>query len=243
MRRLGLGLLFVLGWLVAASLLAWLIFIYALIRGKRAFHGDGTVFRAEVRALDAVVGPRLAGPALVRLSAAFEPENSPKQDVLGMSIRFRRAADPPDDARVGDQDLLLGTFTSFLGASKAAKHTNVGDYLGNEYWSVAVWRVVGIGIGQLHVPAVVGADPARATTRTGRLDADIAAGKALVTLEMPAGTPIAEVKITEHTALDGRALRMSMYRRERGIVPTGFRNGIRAVVYPVSQLARRIRGG
>jgi hypothetical protein len=34
-----------------------------------------------------------------------------------------------------------------------------------------------------------------------------------------------------------------MLRTARGLVPTGFRNGIRLVAYPVSQLARRLRGG
>jgi len=243
-RRFGLGLLFALGWMFAAGILSWIIFVYALIRGKRAFHAVGPLCRAEVRALDTVVGPRLAGPACVRLSGAFEDENSAKQDVLGMSIRFRHDSDPPEDARVGDQDLLLGTFRSFLGATKDAKHVNVGDYLGNEYWTVSIWRVVGLAIGEVHAIPPKGLDPARGANRIARLDADIAAGKAIVRLEMlGSDTPIAEVVIQERTSLDGNDLRMSMYRRERGLVPTGFRNGVRAVVYPVGQLARRIRGG
>jgi hypothetical protein len=228
----------------AVGVLSWIIFLYALIRGKRAFHAVGPLCRAEVTALDTVVGPRLAGPAFVRLSGAFEDENSSKEDVLGMSIRFRHASDPPEDPRVGDQDLLLGTFRSFLGATKDAKNVNVGDYLGNEYWTVSIWRVVGLAIGEVHAIPPTGQDPTRGANRIARLDADIAAGRAIIRLEMlESHTPIAEVKLTERTALNGNDLRMSMYRRERGIVPTGFRNGVRAVVYPVGQLGRRIRGG
>jgi hypothetical protein len=34
-----------------------------------------------------------------------------------------------------------------------------------------------------------------------------------------------------------------MFRQGRAIRPVGFRNGVRATVYPISQLARRLRGG
>ena len=34
-----------------------------------------------------------------------------------------------------------------------------------------------------------------------------------------------------------------MFRTGRGLTPTGFRNGVRAIVYPVSQFARGLRGG
>ena len=40
---------------------------------------------------------------------------------------------------------------------------------------------------------------------------------------------------------DGKALHISMFRTGRHYVPTGARNGIRAIVYPVSQLARGLR--
>lgn len=246
MQGIGLAVLFGLGWITSASFLAVPIFFYALARGRRAFHADGTIYRAEVKALDAVVGPRLAGPALVRLSGAFNDEGKPGSDVLGMSVRLRHAVDPPDDARIGDQDMLFGTFESFASASKDREKTNVADYLGNEYSSVAPWKVDGVGVVHLRAMPPPLQDPARAPTRLERLDVDIAADRAVFRIEARNGgtpTPVAELRLLERTTLPGRTLRISMFRTERGVKPVGFRNGVRAVVYPVSQAARRLRGG
>ena len=54
---------------------------------------------------------------------------------------------------------------------------------------------------------------------------------------------VAELRLIERLPIDGRALRVSMFRQGRAIRPVGFRNGVRATVYPISQLARRLRGG
>jgi len=48
-----------------------LAFPISLYRGARVVHAEGVVCRAENVARDPV-GQRLAGPALVRLSGAFE---------------------------------------------------------------------------------------------------------------------------------------------------------------------------
>jgi len=248
MHLLGLGFLFALG-AVIALLLAIPIFLYSLARGRRAFHADGIVCRAEVIAKDADLGPRLAGPAIVRLSGAFNDEGRSGTDVLGMSLRFRRATDPyarEEDLAIGDQDCLFGTFESFRTAKRDRANTDVSDYLGNQYSSVAVWRLDQLGAGKLRAipigPAPVG------PTRVARLDAAIAAGRAAFALEARDTDEhplriVAELRLIERLPLRGRFMRISMFRNGRGLVPTGFRNGIRAVVYPVSQLARRIRGG
>jgi hypothetical protein len=245
MQGFGLAILFGLGWLTSASFLAVPIFVYSLARGRRAFHADGTVYRAEVKALDGVVGPRLAGPALVRLSGAFLDEGQKGTDVLGMAVRLRHVGDPSDDARIGDQDLLFGTFESFATAAKDREKTDVNDFLANEYASVTPWKADGVGVVHLRAMPPAPRDPARADTRLGRLDVDIAAGRAVFVLETRGGGagPVAELRLLERTTLDGRTLRISMFRTERGLSPVGFRNGIRAVVYPVSQAARRLRGG
>ena len=88
MRVLGLRLLFLVGALTAVIFVAILIFFRSLIRGARSFHPQGTIYNAEVTALDDVVGPRLAGAAQVRLSGSSEEENSPNQTILGMAIKF-----------------------------------------------------------------------------------------------------------------------------------------------------------
>src|SRR5690606_21429388 len=82
-------------------------------------------------------------------------------------------------------------------------------------------------------------------TRRARLEADIAAGRAALTLEVAgsAPRPLARIHLLELLADDGRALRLSMARTGRGLIPVGLLGGIRALVYPASQLGRRLRGG
>ncbi|MEO7094302.1 MAG: hypothetical protein ABI175_13685, partial [Polyangiales bacterium] len=195
---------------------------------------------AEVVALDDVIGPRLAGPARVRLASSTAAENSPEPSIIGMSIKLGT-----------DQDLALGTFESFRTAGEATKTTDITDYLANQYASVAPWRVRGLGVMWLRAIPVPAASAPKTGTRTERLDADIAAGRATFILEAREGpgpdgavrTRLAEVRLLERLPEDDRTIHISMFRTGRGVVPTGFRNGVRAIVYPVSQLARGLRGG
>lgn len=240
MRSIGLGLLFGVGVLIAIVFVALPILLRSLIRGARSFHPRGTVCRAEITALDDVVGPRLAGSARVRLSSATADESSPEPSILGIAIKLG-----------SDQDLAVASFESFIKAGEATKHTNVADYLGNEYASVAPWRARGLGVIWLRAIPVPGPLAAKTGTRVERLDADIAAGRATFILEAreapgPDGAVrgrLAELRLIERLAADDPKFQISMFRTGRGIVPTGFRNGIRSIVYPVSQLARGLRGG
>ena len=146
-----LGVLFVIGALLGVAIGALLFFV-SLYRGARAVHAEGVVCSAELVARDSIVGPRLAGPALVRLSGAFERQDTRSSDVLGLDIRMQRSASC--DARIGDQDLLLGTFESFLTAKRDRAATNVRDYLGNTYSSVTPWLVPGHGAAILRLTPV-----------------------------------------------------------------------------------------
>jgi hypothetical protein len=86
----------------------------------------------------------------------------------------------------------------------------------------------------------------RGSGRLARLDADLAAGRAGFTLMVGTGSDavaLADLQLTERVDIDDRRLRASMFRQGRGVRPLGLRNGIRATVYPMSQLARRLRGG
>jgi hypothetical protein len=228
---------------VVGVVLAPIIFLWSLIKGARAVHADGVVCTAEVVAVDAVVGPRLAGAALARFSGAFEREGAAAADILGLALRFGE-----------DQDLILGTFESFVTASKDKARVVVGDYLANAYDTVAPWRVDGVGVVRLRIAAAdPPRDPARGADRRGRLEADVAGGVAVVTIGHHANdggggggglvTPIAEVRLTALSPIAPAAIRISLGRGGRGLTAVGFRNGIRRVVYPVSQLGRRIRGG
>ena len=239
LRVIGLGLMFGVGALVAL-VVAIYIFFRGLFRGARADHPRGSVCLAEVTALDDAAGERLVGPARVRFSSSTADENSPTPTIIGMSIKFG-----------SDQDLALGTFESFIKVNEGTKNTDVTDYMANQYGSVAPWRVRGLGVMWLRAIPDPAAHIPKTGTRTERLEADIAAGRAKFVLEAreapgPDGavrSRLVEVRLTERLAADDPAHRISMFRTGRGVVPTGFRNGVRAVVYPVSQFARGLRGG
>lgn len=240
MRVLGLSLLFLLGYLVGL-LIAPFIFLKAVFQGKRVFHPSGSSCRAEVTALDTVVGPRLDGAARVRYSGATANENSPTPTIVGMSIKFGT-----------DQDLPIASFESFWTAKQGTKNTDITDYMKNQYASVAPWRCKGLGVVWFRaIPHPDATAAAKSGTRTERLEADIAAGRASFTLEarrrpFPDGeliAKLAEIRLVERFPDDDRNHRMSMFRTGRGLAPTGFRNGVRAIVYPTSQLGRRLRGG
>jgi hypothetical protein len=237
-RTFGLGVLFVVG-MIVGIVLALPIFVFSFIRAARAFHPRGTVCRAELVALDPVVGARIAGAARVRLSGSTGDENSTVQTVLGMAIKLANG-----------QDLPLATFEAFAKLGDATKHTNVADYLANEFASVSPWRVRGLGIVWLRAVPVA-PSPASSGTRTERLAAAIQASQAMFVIEArdapgpgaAVRSRLAELRLVERLADDDPRFEISMFHTAAGFVPTGTRNGIRAIVYPVSQLARRLRGG
>ncbi len=250
MNTIGLAFLGALG-RVFGIVLAPLIFGTSLVRRARAVHAEGLLCRADVVGVPGTIGERLTGPALARLSGALGAEGAPAQDILGLALRFRRAADGDDPSR-GDQDLLIATFNSFRTAQADKAATDVTDYLSmaNTYNTVAPWRIRGIGIAQLSARLAnpgTPPDPGRGVSRKERLEIDIAQGNATLTLaacvDGGAAVTVAEIRLIALLPDAGRTLRESLRRTGRGLVATGFRNGIRRVVYPVSQLARRLVGG
>ncbi len=304
-----LAALFLVGALVGALVgvvLALGFVPVALFRAGRPVHKDGVVLRAELVARDEQWGPRVAGPAWVRLSGAMGGKASGQSDVLGLALRLcdQRALAAEDLAR-GDQDVLFGTFESFHTAAADKAKTIASDYLANRYSMVTPWWVRGKGPCKLRLtpdsstrtapgsgasagasasapgappsgdgPAETSGDSApRRGVSDGRSSASEASGSdAPVIAEGPArgeprdrvrhldegltkdrarfivtlddgksSTEIAELRLIERTSLDGARLRASMFRAGRGIRAVGFRNGIRASLYPLSQLARRVR--
>jgi hypothetical protein len=238
-----LSILFLIGALLGLVIGVFVFFV-SLVRRARAVHAEGVVCRAEITPRDGVVGPRIAGPALVRLSGAFEGQRTTGTDVLGLDIRMQRAANR--DGSVGDQDLLLGSFESFLTAKRDREATIVGDYLANRYSTVTPWWVTGTGPAILRLAPPPAAATDRGADRIARLDADLAADRARMVLSVHSGGSsfeVAELRLVERLAEDARALRASMFRQGRALRPLGLRNGIRATVYPLSQLARGLRGG
>jgi len=128
---------------------------------------------------------------------------------------------------------------------------NVADYLANQFASVSPWRVHGLGVMWFRAIPDPTAKTPKTGTRVERLDADIAAGRAKFILEArvapgPDGalrSRLVEIRLTERLPVDDPSFKISMFRTGGGLVPTGFRNGVRAILYPVSQLARGLRGG
>lgn len=237
---IGLMILFAIGALLGL-VLGVVIFPISLYRGARAVHARGVVCRAELVAHDPAIRA-LAGPALVRLSGAFHDQRATAADVLGLDLRMQRTAS--DDPRTGDQDLLFGSFESFATAGRDRASTNVGDYLANAYSTVTPWWVASHGAVILRLVAPPARPADRGADRLARLDADLAAGSARFALALvtPAHV-VGELRLISRAELDDRGLRASMFRHGRGVRPLGLRNGIRATVYPISQAARRLRGG
>ncbi len=264
--------LFLIGALVGL-LLALPIFLVALLRGGRPFHKDGVVVRAEVIARDERLGPRLSGPAWVRLSGAFTDQTNRGSDVLGLILRLRRpSATASTDPSDGDQDVLFGTFESFRTASRDRAATVATDYLANHYSTVTPYLDRGFGASILRLapdsstreaarrrasvsdrrssgamasgPDASDSSSAAPSNRLQGLREALAADCARFILTQERGnssTEIAELRLTEETSFDGSRLRGSMFRAGRDLSPVGFRNGIRAVLYPVSQLGRGLR--
>lgn len=239
---IGLSILFVIG-AVLGLVLGVMLGLVSWLRAARAVHAEGVVCRAELIAHDPSMA-HLAGPALVRLSGALAGQATTGTDVLGLDIRMQLVA--RDDAAYGDQDLLLGTFESFLTVARDRARTDAGDYLANCYSTVTPWWLTGHGPVILRLRPQVPAAGDRGSDRRARLAADLAAGRAGFTLTVGTGSDevaLADLRLIEQLDIDDRALRTSMFRQGRGVRPLGLRNGIRATVYPMSQLARRLRGG
>jgi hypothetical protein len=219
-------------------LLSPVIFTISFFKAARAFHAQGTMCRAKIVALDDVVGPRLEGNATIRLSGSAKPENSPEQSILGMAMKFG-----------GTQDLPIATFESFLKAKQATANTDVKDYLANQYSSVTPWKVEGLD-GSIWFRAMPKTSIVAGALRTERLAAHIAEGNAVFVLEArsapgpdaPVVKALAEIQLVDVLRGDDSSFDMSMTRNGLGIRPLGIRNGIRRIVYPVSQYARGLKG-
>jgi hypothetical protein len=234
---------------------ALIIFPVSLIRGARFVHAEGVLCKADIFPLEVAdpgraVGGRFSGPALVRFSGATKSEGDPGKDNLGLALRMRAPREVDGAPEVGDQDLVFGTFKSLITAVKDNATVDSGDYLANVYYSVTPWRIRGIGLVHLRILAAHASKPGRLHSRLERLEADIEAGDCKLVLGYcPHGggkepvTPMAMLKVTSVSPLPPQQLRTSLFRTGRNAKAVGFRNGIRRIAYPVSQLARRIRGG
>lgn len=275
LRAISLGVRFVMGATLGTAL-GVVFFFVALARAARPIHAEGVLCTGELLPRDPELGARLAGPVLVRFSGAFADQRGQKADVLGLLLRLRqREYADSVDPRQGDQDLLLGSFESFLTAARDRAATDVADYLANHYSTVAPWWLPGRGAATLRLtrlpsvtdvssdtrpsgpgaaPSVAAAEPAAAEppprstlgSRIDRLDAALASDRArlllVADLDGTARVELAELRLLARVELQDHTMQASMFNCGRGVRPVGFRNGLRATLYPMSQFGRLLRG-
>jgi hypothetical protein len=233
-RRPGLAVGFVLAPITA--LVSWL-------RRARMFHPDGVVYRGTVTAVESaspgvrVVGHRLAGVVLVRLSGAWWRAPREWPDVLGMAVRW---------GRPGIQDLLLATIRFPLTTPLAPLATNVRSFLWNHYHAVAPFEVAPLGRVKLRMrsPRTCNRDGVPRATHLARA---VEAGAATWTLEarrlarpffLRRWEPVARLTLDRRVGIDQAALRFSPFLVGRGLRPVGFVHGLRGATYAASQRAR-----
>ena len=127
----------------------------------------------------------------------------------------------------------------------AALSTHVHDYLDNDYFGIAPFRVAGVGRMKLRLTSPRDATP-REGSRPERLQAALEAGTAVLTFEARAldsgapntWRPLADIYLREEVTLDPERLRFSPFRTGLGIVPSGFLHNMRRSAYRQSQEGR-----
>jgi hypothetical protein len=233
--------------LVGGALLAPVFGVGSWLRRARFFHPEGVCHRAEVRPTAAVAGyeslaGRLAGPALVRFSAAWWRGGREWPDVLGCAIRFGVDQDSPLQPAADAQDLLFATIPRPWLTPLAPLWTQQHDFLGNTYWAVAPFEVQGVGLVRWRLlPRPAHPD---GQDRGSRLASAVTRDEARLDLQarLDSGSSdycsVAEVRLLERVELDQEALRFSPFRTGRGIEPRGFVHALRAASYRLSQAAR-----
>lgn len=243
------------GRVIGASV-APLTFLGSLLRRDRLFHPDGVVYRAEVQPI-AQEGPlgqlaqRLAGTALVRLSAALWtwPTSKDAKDILGAAVRFRSVDELTPTLLTGDQDVLFATASSVPALLLSPFRTNVHDFLDNQYHSILPFSLEGAGKVYLRLvppqPSPPGGD------RRERLALAVAEGEAVLRLEIlvvestaEGGSepwlPVAAIVLRERLAIDDDALTFDPGTAAMGLVPRGVLQWVRPLAYTASQIGRRL---
>lgn len=222
----------------------------SLLRNARLFHPDGIVrwARVEPIAKDGMLGDfakRLEGPALVRLSSGWWRNEKEWPDVLGIAIRFVDSKNiQVQNPAARDQDLLFATILRAPMLPIAPLFTNVHDFLANDYYALAPFSIQGLGRVKFRlVPMRL---PSDAGTRREKLEARIAAGSAVLHLELKISKlgakwrEVALIEIREKACVDQEALAFHPFRSGRGIVPVGAVHMARAATYKASQWAREL---
>ena len=223
--------------LALGVVLAPLFGLASLVRGERCVHPDGVAAEGVLVVADppsrvgygSILGVPGEHRAVVRLSRGlgYAP---PRRDVHGLAIRLPDAGGP---GRA--QDLLLVTVTPKAGGRfKIVESAGFGPLLATvlaQRVGTTLTRLTAVPVGGVADDAAVlaGATDGLAFRLAGHLDAQVS-------------VPLAELRVGPSlepaTAED---LRFDPWNTGGGISPAGVLGGARRVVYPASQLGRRLR--
>jgi len=229
------------GWTLGVAVAPW-AFAGSALRNGRAFHPEGELYVAQVEAAgagpEAELGRRLAGRALVRLSAGLRRGADAHRDVLGLAIRFGWR---PGAHESRTQDLLLVTAPSLVQLPLALLRTDTRSHLANDYHAISHFRYDDLTLRIRAVPRRR-RSPAGAN-RAAHLARVVAAGSAVFRLDAQrAGgrewLPFARVRLAAPARGGAAGLLFSPFHAGLGLEPIGFLNGLRRATYPASRAGR-----
>jgi hypothetical protein len=238
----------------------------SLVRRARLFHPSGLVYAGSVlpasvlppagplHNLAAALGVGSAGKVVARLSGALWKNSLTLPDSLGIGLRFRGGLLPVTDpaAHPTDQDLLFETFSHLYTLPLAPFTTNVNNFFANEYYAVLPFEAPGIGVSKFRIQPVphvaVGSNrdqilnnavlsPTHALFHLYIMPPGMTAWTELLRFEL--------LPLPNLMAISGyqQALGFTPFHDGKGIVPTGYFNGMRAATYLASKLGRNAVGG
>lgn len=226
--------------------------VEALSRARRArmFHPEGLTLAGHVQPLapggelDALAW-RFDGRVLARCSAALWRGGREHLDVLGLALRIRpgEGLTLDETARLGDQDLLFATIRSPFTMVFSPLATDATDFVGNRYWAVSPFAVLGSRYELRLSPIHPAPRPALPGPRAARLLAAVAAHRAAWSLEVRetwtlSWYAIARIDLERPVAIDQAALQFDPFRNGLGIEPVGAVHAIRRVTYAASRAGR-----
>lgn len=217
-------------------------------REARMFHPVGYTFAGRVEPIVGghfdLIGPRLDGRVLVRVSGALSETEREWLDVLGVGMRIRsgRGDALTEQPEPGDQDLLFATVRSPLTLPIAPLLTSAHTFL-TSYWAVAPFDAPPLGRIELRLKPIGSAEIGG--SRINRFREAVRRGQAGWWLEAKQSMtltwhPVAQVYLEKEVTMDQNALAFDPFRTGANITPTGLVHSIRKAVYAAGREARQL---
>ncbi len=226
------------------------------------FHPVGHTFTGRIEAIIGgnfdLLGARLDGRALVRVSGALSKSEREWFDVLGIGLRIHRGGrgapellhpgrgdgGDTEAAQPGDQDLLFATIRSPFTMALSPLTTDASNFLAS-YWAVCPFEAPPVGRVELRLRPIGRAD--LGATRIERLREAVRRGDAGWRLEARKTLtlrwhPVAVIHLEREVILDQAALSFDPFRTGADVTPVGLVHAIRRAVYAASQRARHLVG-